>query len=170
MDAREFKQRFLPHHQLLYRVAYRLTGNAQDAEDLLQDTYLKLWQKRDVLKDEATNEAYLVTMMKNLYRDQCRLGRIDTSANLSENIEPPDEMTPSRQMEASDELQQMTTLLDGLPERDGTVLKMYLLEERSYKEIEQDTGLTQGYIRIIIMRTKQKLKQQWIKLTKTWTD
>ena len=79
-------------------------------------------------------------------------------------------MTPSRQMEASDALQQMTTLLDGLPERDGTVLKMHLLEERSYKEIEQDTGLTQGYIRIIIMRTKQKLKQQWIKLTKTWTD
>ena len=50
MDAREFKQRFMPHYKLLYRVAYYLTGNALDAEDLLQDMYLKLWQKRDDLK------------------------------------------------------------------------------------------------------------------------
>ena len=47
MDAREFKQRFMPHYKLLYRVAYHLTANAQDAEDLLQDLYLKLWQKRE---------------------------------------------------------------------------------------------------------------------------
>ena len=47
MTAQEFKQRFMPHYRLLYRVAYHLTANAQDAEDLLQDMYLKLWQKRD---------------------------------------------------------------------------------------------------------------------------
>ena len=57
MDAREFKQRYMPHHQVLYRVAYHLTGNEQDAEDLLQDLYLKLWQKRDDLPDEAMKEA-----------------------------------------------------------------------------------------------------------------
>ena len=79
MDAREFKQRFMPFHRRLYRVAYHLTGNAQDAEDLLQDTYLKLWQKRDALKDETITEAYLVTLMKNLFRDQRRLKRIDSS-------------------------------------------------------------------------------------------
>ena len=73
MDAREFKQRFMPHYKLLYRVAYHLTGNAQDAEDLLQDMYLKLWQKRDELPEEATKEAYLVTMIRRLFIDQRRL-------------------------------------------------------------------------------------------------
>ena len=63
MDAQEFKQRFMPHYKLLYRVAYHLTGNAQDAEDLLQDMYLKLWQKREDLKEETDTQAYLVTMM-----------------------------------------------------------------------------------------------------------
>ena len=89
MDAREFRQRFMPHHQLLYRVAYHLTSNAQDAEDLLQDLYLKLWQKRDELPEEATRDAYLATMMRNLFIDQRRLKRLDASTELKNEEDHP---------------------------------------------------------------------------------
>ena len=82
MDAREFKQRYLPHYKLLYRVGYHLTGNTQDAEDLLQDLYLKLWQKRDCLPEEAMEQAYLVAMMRNLFVDKRPLKRLDASAEL----------------------------------------------------------------------------------------
>ena len=170
MDAREFKQRFMPFHRRLYRVGYHLTGNAQDAEDLLQDTYLKLWQKRDDLREEAMTEAYLVTLMQNLFRDQRRLKRIDTSEDIEDHTDPPDEQSLSQTIEAKDEAQQMGVLMDKLPERDSTILKMHLVEDKSYEEIERDTGLSQGNLRIIMMRTKQKLKQQYLKLTKTWTD
>ena len=170
MDAQEFKQRFMPFHRRLYRVGYHLTGNAQDAEDLLQDTYLKLWQKRDDLREEAMTEAYLVTLMQNLYRDQRRLKRIDTSEDIDDHADPPDERSLADTLEATDEAQQMGVLMDKLPERDSTILKMHLVEDKSYEEIERDTGLSQGNLRIIMMRTKQKLKQQYLKLTKTWTD
>ena len=170
MDAQEFKQRFMPHYKLLYRVAYHLTGNAQDAEDLLQDMYLKLWQKRDDLPNEAMKEAYLVTMMRRLFIDQRRLKHIDASAELKEELSPPDERSLDHQMETKDEAQQMEGLISELPERDGKIIRMHLIEDRSYEEIEQDTGLSQGNIRIIVMRTKQKLKQQFIKITKTWTN
>ena len=170
MDAREFKQRFMPHHQLLYRVAYHLTGNAQDAEDLLQDLYLKLWQKRDDLPDEAMREAYLVTMMRNLFVDQRRLKHVDASAELKNEEGPPDERSLDRQIDSRDEAQQMEGLINELPERDGRIIRMHLMEDRSYEEIEQDTGLSQGNIRIIVMRTKKKLKQQFQNITKTWTN
>ena len=170
MDAREFKQRFMPFHRRLYRVGYHLTGNAQDAEDLLQDTYLKLWQKRDDLREEAMTEAYLVTLMQNLFRDQRRLKRIDSSEDIDDHAEPPDEQSLSQAVEAADEAQQMETLMDKLPERDGRILRMHIVEDKSYEEIEQDTGLSQGNLRIIMMRTKQKLKEQYLKLTKTWTN
>ena len=169
MDAREFKQRFLPHHRLLYRVAYQLTGNAQDAEDLLQDLYLKLWQKRDDLPDEAMKEAYLVTMIRRLYIDQRRLKRLDASAELKNEDGPPDERSLDRQIDAKDEAQQMEGLINQLPERDSKIIQMHLVEDRSYEEIERDTGLSQGNIRIIVMRTKKKLKQQFQNITKTWT-
>ena len=170
MDAREFKQRFLPHYKLLYRVAYHLTGNAQDAEDLLQDMYLKLWQKRDDLPDEAVKEAYLVTMIRRLFIDQHRLKHLDTSAELKEEASPPDERSLDRQIDSRDEARKMEGLIHQLPERDAKIIQMHLMEDRSYEEIEQDTGLSQGNIRIIVMRTKKKLKQQFNNITKTWTN
>ena len=170
MDAREFKQRFMPHHRLLYRVAYHLTGNAQDAEDLLQDLYLKLWQKHDDLPDEAAKEAYLVSMMRHLFVDQHRLKRLDASAELKNADGPPDERSLDRQIDARDEVTQMEGLINELSERDAKVIRMHLMDDRSYEEIERDTGLTQGNIRIIVMRTRKKLKEQFIRITKTWTS
>jgi len=63
----------------------------------------------------------------------------------------------------------MEGLIRQLSERDGKIIRMHLMEDRSYEEIERDTGLSQSNIRIIVMRTRQKLKQQFQKITKTWT-
>lgn len=49
MDAESFKKEFLPYHRKLYCIAYRLLENAADAEDLVQEAYLKLWDKREGL-------------------------------------------------------------------------------------------------------------------------
>jgi RNA polymerase sigma-70 factor (ECF subfamily) len=170
MDGRKFKQRFMPHYKLLYRVAYHLTGNAQDAEDLLQDMYLKLWQKRDDLKEEADTQAYLVTMIKNLFVDQRRHKRIDASEDIEAHASPPDERSLNEQIDSRDEVKQVEGLIQQLSERDAKIIQMHLMEDRSYEEIENDTGLSQGNIRIIVMRTKQKLKQQFQNITKTWTN
>ena len=50
------------------------------------------------------------------------------------------------------------------------MIQLHEVEARSYEEIERDTGLTQGNIRIIVMRAKKKLKQQFQNITKTWTN
>ncbi len=160
----------MPHYKLLYRVAYYLTGNALDAEDLLQDMYLKLWQKRDDLKEEADTQAYLVTIMKNLFVDQRRHKRIDASEDIEAHASPPDERSLDEQIGSRDEVQQVEGLIQQLSERDAKIIQMHLMEDRSYEEIESDTGLSQGNIRIIVMRAKKKLKQQFQNITKTWTN
>ena len=82
MDAASFKQQFLPCHAKLYRVAFRLMGNVQDAEDMVQEAYLKLWKKRDELSEVASIEAYCVTLIKNLCYDSLRSCRPDEDSQI----------------------------------------------------------------------------------------
>lgn len=165
MTAQEFKQQFLPHHKVLYRVAYHLTGNALDAEDLLQDLYLKLWTKRNELPPEAQQQAYLVTMIRHLYFDQCRQKHIDVSAELTDEHDPPDGHDVAQQIEDNDAASQMTQLIDQLPEKEQKVVRLRIVDDRSYKEIEDDTGLTQTNIRTTISRARKKLIDQFLKRT-----
>lgn len=169
MTALEFKQRFLPHHRLLYRVAYRLTGNQQDAEDLLQDFYLKLWQRRDTLSAEAQNEAYLITMLRNLFRDQQRLKHIATVSFDDAAVDDPHDES-QEPYETRDEAMQMAELIARLPQKQRTIMQMHLEQESPYDEISQATGLSPGNLRVIVSRAKQTLKQQFKQLTHTWKN
>ena len=72
MNAECFKQQFLPYHEKLYRIAFRLLGNREDAEDMLQEAYLKLWNKREGLASISNTEAYAVGVLKNVCFDFLR--------------------------------------------------------------------------------------------------
>lgn len=79
MDAESFKKEFLPYHRKLYCIAYRLLENAADAEDLVQEAYLKLWDKREGLAIISNPEAFSVTLVKNMCFDLLRSGKYTLS-------------------------------------------------------------------------------------------
>ncbi len=82
----------------------------------------------------------------------------------------PEEKSMAEEVEARDELQYVDTLMERLPPKERKVFRMHMVDDLSYNEIEQDTGLSQANIRQIVRRTKQKLKQQFQQITKTWTS
>jgi RNA polymerase sigma-70 factor (ECF subfamily) len=108
--------------------------------------------------------------MKNLHRDKMRQKTLDSTDELTEQIQPPDEGIPDEMAERRDEAFLMKDLIERLPQREHDIITMYLLDELSYSEIEDATGLKQGNIRQIVMRTRQKLKEQFNKLAKTWMN
>ena len=64
MDAEQFRKLFMPFHEKLYRIAFALLGNSNDAEDMLQDAYYKLWCKRGELTALDNPESFAVTVLK----------------------------------------------------------------------------------------------------------
>lgn len=72
MQASDFKQLFLPCHRKLFSVAYRLMSNAQAAEDMVQETFLKLWMQRDKMEKVDNPEAYSITVLRRLFYDKMR--------------------------------------------------------------------------------------------------
>ena len=170
MNAEEFKQRFMPYHRMLYRVAFSLTGNVLDAEDLLQDTFMRMWQKREQLTSALVNEAYLIIMMRNLYMDRARVKTLDTSISLESVNLPSDQNRPDDKAERRNEAFLMKELIEHLPQKEKDIIRMYLLEELSYEEMEACTGMKQGNLRQIVLRTRNKLKKQFTKIAQSWKN
>ena len=170
MNAEEFKQRFMPYHRMLYRVAFGLTGNQQDAEDLLQDTFMRMWQKREQLTSALVNEAYLIIMMRNLYMDRARVKTPDTSIPLESVCMASDPNRPDDKAERRNEAFLMKELIEHLPQKEKDIIRMYLLEELSYEEMEASTGMKQGNLRQIVLRTRNKLKEQFTKIAQSWKN
>lgn len=157
MDSAEFKKRYLKQHKLLYRISWSLTQNVQDAEDLVQDTYLRLWQKRDILPPESETDAYLITVVKNLFYDRQRKMQVDTRADIDKVSDPVDDDNPEDLLVQSSENQRVMKAIDDLPPGERKILSMHVIESKSYTELEQETGLKQNYLRQIVMRAKNKL-------------
>jgi RNA polymerase sigma-70 factor (ECF subfamily) len=157
MDSAEFKKRYLKQHKLLYRISWSLTQNVQDAEDLVQDTYLRLWQKRDILPPESETDAYLITVVKNLFYDRQRKMQVDIKADIEKVSDPIDDDNPEDMLVKSSENQRVMKAIDDLPPNERRILSMHVIDSKSYTELEKETGLKQNYLRQIVMRAKNKL-------------
>ena len=168
MSPQEFKERFIPYHKMLYRVAFCLTNNVQDAEDLLQDTFLHMWQKRELLTSNSVNEAYLIIMLRNIYLNKTRQKTIDTSTPLETTYALADLDRPDTKAERRNEAFLMKDLIERLPPKERSIITMYLIDELSYDEIERGTRLKQGNIRQIVMRSRKKLQEQFSKIAQIW--
>ena len=163
MDANDFKRKFLPYHRKLYRAAFHLMGNTQDAEDMVQEAYLKLWKRRDELPTDIANlEAYCVTLVKHVCHDALRL------AHLEEDGCPPEELpiagstNVAHEVELKDEARQVMTLIGPLPDQQRQIMQMRDVEDLPYEEIEKATGLTSINIRVLLSRARKKIREQFL--------
>ena len=165
MDANDFKQRFLPYHRKLYRVAFLQLGNAQDAEDMVQEAYLKLWQKRNELPPDIANlEAYCETLIKHLCYDKMRLLHLEEDDRSPEELPLAGSANVAHEVEQRDEANQVMRLIGQLPEQQKQIIQMRDVEERPYEEIEEATGLTSINIRVLLSRARKKIREQFLEI------
>ena len=164
MDAANFKQQFLPCHPKLYRAAFRLMGNAQDAEDMVQEAYLKLWNKRDELTNVLNIEAYCVTLIKNLCYDALRRSQLDEDGRPPEELPLPTDTNIAREVEQRDEVNHVRKLISQLPEQQRKVIVLRDINDCSFEEIEQTTGLNAINIRVLLSRARKKIREQYNKI------
>ena len=160
MQASEFKQLFLPCHRKLFSVAYRLMSNAQAAEDMVQETFLKLWMQRDKIERIDNPEAYSITVLRRLFYDRMRTGHLQEVDKDVGNLQITSSQNISRQLEAADEYQRVRLLISHLPESQGRIMLMRDVEDRSFEEISIETGLTEVNIRSILSRARKKIREQ----------
>ena len=164
MPASLFKQLLLPLYPRLQRVALRLLGNAEDAEDMVQEVYMKLWSKRDALPDVQDVEAYCVTLMKNMCIDRLRMAEAD-KADVDEvpiMLAATDDV--EAQVERRDAVEQVQRIIGTLPEHQQQVITLRDMEDCSFEEIAEQTGLTAVNVRMLLSRARRTIRERFKKL------
>jgi len=160
MSAEEFKRRYYPFHPKLYRIAFSLLNNADDAEDILQDAYYKLWCKRTELANVLQPEAFCVRLIKNLCLDFLRAPGNRKGFEPIESISITTETTPEKEMESNEKVRQLETLIDELPEKQRLVIRMRGCGDCSLEEIEVATGESAVNVRVLLSRARKTLKDK----------
>ncbi len=162
MDSETFKKIFLPCHPKLYRIAYRIVQDSAETEDIVQETFIKLWTKRDGLETVTNFEGFAITILKNTCLDYLRKSKQEYQMDYDTNIPEPHSL--SKQIEAQDQINRINQLMKLLPEQSRRVMQLKHWEGFSDDEIEEITGLKKAYIKVILSRTRKLIKEQFIKL------
>ena len=144
----------LRYRGLLFSVCRRYSCDGLTVDDLLQETTLALWNLRKEMFD-ITIAPKQAAWIWRVARSTC----IDLRRKRSNNPTPlPDDYdAPEEDTSLHDTLHE---LIAQLPEPDCTIVTMHL-EGYDYKEIGKAVGMTKNNIGVRLMRTKEKLKQQW---------
>lgn len=166
MDAETFKKVFLPYHQKLYRIAYRIIQNTANLEDILQDAYIKLWNKRDEMQNVENTEAFAIVILRNTCLDYLRKTKNDY--HTSYDIDTPETTSLSNQIELKDNSNYVKSLIDRLPEQQRQVMILKHWDGYSDEEIEDITGLSTGNIRVILSRARKTIREQYNKMEQQW--
>ncbi len=162
MDADTFKINYLPYYPKLYRIACRIVQDTDDAEDLVQDTYVRLWNKRHELVEVASPEGFAIIVLKNTCMDFLRKQKNNTTSNYENEI--TGSIYSLSQVEERDQLNLVYSLIGKLPFKQRQVFHLKHWEGYSDEEIEQLTGLKKGNIKVMLSRIRKAIKEQFLKI------
>lgn len=161
MELKQFKITVLPLRNKLLNYARKLTENPDDAEDVVQEILLKLWNKRFELEQCRNIEAYATTMTHNFCMDIKR-SKHTTSTSLEHVQEAYFSGTPEQLLEIKDEVRLIREIIDSLPTLQRTIMKMKDIEEYETEEIAEITGCNPEAIRSNLSRARKKVRDIYL--------
>lgn len=173
VDPEVFEAEMNPHLDALYRNALRLTGNANDAEDLLQDTYLRAYRFFHQYQPGTNGKAWLFRIMNtvflNEYRKKVRQGEqvsydgledFYLYNRLSEDInERPELENPQKAVMEKLDREMIERAIEALPIEFRETVALATLEEMSYQEIADTLEIPVGTVRSRLSRGRKLLQK-----------
>lgn len=164
MQEISFRNDILPLKNKLYRLALRITMNSAEAEDIVQDTMIRVWNKREEWTQFDSIEAYCLTVTRNLAIDRSQQKEAQNVELTPETREAPDASSPYDQLVNEERMNLIHQLVNLLPEKQRTILQLRDMEGKSYKEISEVLNLTEEQVKVNLFRARQKIKQKYTEI------
>jgi len=144
-------------------------NNREEAEDIVQEVYIKLWGMRNELDKYNSIEALSIRITRNLCLDQLRRRKVNFDALKAESLkEEGYSITPSDNLEKKEEGELIHILIEALPEPQRSLVHLRHLEEKEYEEIAEMVNMNVNAIRVSISRARKQMREMLEKEYSSW--
>jgi RNA polymerase sigma-70 factor (ECF subfamily) len=165
-DFGAFERLFERHRSLVFRFAYQMTHRIDDAEDLVQDAFVRAYRNLHRYRDEAKFTTWLLRILTNLSTDRARMVRRRMLLEQQEAGGALDWMTggdkedPISNLEDDRRQIALERALAALPQHHRTMIVLRDIEEREYGEIAAIIGCTVGGAKLRVLRARRALRER----------
>ena len=163
MSRDKFHRIILPLKDKLFRLAWSIVRDSAEAEDIVQDMFVKLWSKIDEWDNIENLEAYCFRATKNLALDRMESLEIRKTENISPELESStftDRVTPFNKLEETERYTLLYNCIYQLPEKQKMVFQLREIEGMSYREIADTLQMSEEMVKVSLFRARGRLKKQ----------
>lgn len=157
MKTISFRKDILSLKDQLYRLALRLTLDEEESKDIVQETMIKVWNKRDSWDEIESIEAYTLKVCRNLALDSQK--RVKNISLTSAEVEEP-QTNMMDNILRRDQIGHVKEIIDSLPEKQKTAIQLREFEGKSYKDIAFIMDISEDQVKVNIFRARQALKNK----------
>ncbi|MEM0999414.1 MAG: RNA polymerase sigma factor [Bacteroidota bacterium] len=140
LDRVEFRKLFEAHAQHIRNFIYYKCGNVEQAEDIMQETFLRLWREREKIDLEKV-KSFLFTVANNLFLDSTRRQKVALKYQ-QEPVNDRDHESPEHVLEQKEFRARLEGVINALPETQREVFLLNRIEKLTYREIAERLGIS----------------------------
>ncbi len=160
MHKISFRDDVLPLKDKLYRLALRITLDTAEAEDIVQETLIRVWQHREEWHEISSIEAYSQIVCRRLALDVAGKSGHGNVQLDEQSQQDSVAITPEDQLDNNERLSLIKKLMDSLPEVQRTIMELRDIEGKPYKEIAEIMELTEVQVKVYLHRARMKVKNK----------
>ncbi len=167
-DLDAFDELVRKYESKIYTVAYRFTGSHADANDLAQETFIRVYQSLGTFRGDSSFATWLYRIAANVCRDELRRQQRRKKVSLDEIMSntggnlylADDALSPEESMERSELQRAVQKCLNTLTDEQRLILVMREMQGLSYEEIAASLDCSLGTVKSRLNRSRQALKQK----------
>ncbi|MFA6837507.1 MAG: RNA polymerase sigma factor [Dysgonamonadaceae bacterium] len=148
------------YQDMAYTIAYRIIGNKQDAEDVVQESYLKAFRNLASFRSDSKFSTWLYRIVYNTAVTQAKAQMWQTAreTNIDDAFYLTDEQS-ARIANDKETKEIVSLIMDQLPKGDALLLTLYYMDDHSVKEIATITGLNESNVKVKLFRARKLFKE-----------
>jgi len=165
MNLESFQTRVLPSKNKLFRFALRFLGNEEEAKDVVQEVFIRVWNGREQMNEVQNWEAWCMRITKNLSLDRIRAITRKHTQPIEEGYAVVHEsLSPHESTEMVESMNRINQFIAALPEKQRQVIHLRDVEGYSYNEICEILEIDLNQVKVNLFRARNAVREKLMKI------